>query len=78
MKSKKITKKLILNKKTVADLNNGDMKNAHGGGELKITIEWTNCTDCPATFSCGGTCLNTCAASCGQSASPPCHCGFLP
>jgi len=31
MKTKKFSKKLTLNKKTVADLNSKEMKDAHGG-----------------------------------------------
>ncbi|MCP5106757.1 MAG: hypothetical protein GY950_25455 [bacterium] len=31
MKLKKFNKKLLLNKKTIADLNGGEMKNALGG-----------------------------------------------
>jgi natural product precursor len=40
MKTKKFEKKLSLNKKTIANLNNGDMKHLQGG------IKPTGCT-CP-------------------------------
>ncbi len=64
MKSKKITKKLKLNKKTVADLNHGELKNAHGG-EHKST-QLSNCLLC--TDTCAASCPNTCAASCPMTA----------
>jgi len=32
MKTKNFSKKLTLNKKTVAHLNEGELKNIHGGG----------------------------------------------
>lgn len=58
MKAKKLTKKLNLNKKTVAHLNSGDMKDVQGG--IGITVRWTNCIDCSGTcgFSCVGTCVS--------------------
>lgn len=55
MKSKKITKKLILNKKTVADLNHGELKNALGG--VPFTIEGSNCLAC--TVTCADSCPMT-------------------
>jgi hypothetical protein len=57
MKAKTFGKKLTLNKKTVADLNMGQMKNAHGG--LDCTIHRTNCLAC--TYTCANTCAYTCA-----------------
>lgn len=71
MKSKKITKKLNLNKKTVADLNHDQLKNAHGG--FKITVHLTNCLAC--TYTCANTCPNTCV-SCGPTGDIDCPCGF--
>lgn len=39
MKTKKFTKKLAINKNTVAHLDNSDMDNAKGG-YVKTTIQW--------------------------------------
>jgi len=49
MKTKIFNKKLSLNKKTVADLNNKEMQGVHGGAEtVERTICITKCaTDCP-------------------------------
>ena len=68
MKSKTLKRKLSLNKKTVADLNMGKMKNAYGG--IKYTIPETNCILCTGTcpFTCEGTCV-----SCGTE-YPFCVC----
>jgi hypothetical protein len=60
MKPKAFSKKLVLNKKTIARLNNGDMKHAYGGTAAAFAIgdatECTNCTwtgDCCQTYTCG-------------------------
>lgn len=53
MKTKKISKKLGLNKKTVAHLNSHQLAEIRGG-------DCTCCPTCPATCE-GATCL-TCAA----------------
>lgn len=45
MKSKTFSKKLILNKKTVADLNNKGMKGLVGGGP-GLLLTCLTCTDC--------------------------------
>jgi natural product precursor len=50
MKTKKLNKRLSLNKKTIADLNKGELKHVHGGN---IIVK-------PATLTaamCGGTCV---------------------
>jgi hypothetical protein len=65
MKSKKITKKLNLNKKTVADLSLGELKNANGG--FGLTIDRTNC------LACSYTCV-----SCGPTGEDVCPCPFPP
>jgi len=70
MKTKKITKKLSLNKKTVADLNHGELKNAQGG--YGPSVNYSNCLAC--THSCGGTCLNTCHPSDCPTGDPWCGC----
>lgn len=47
MKTKNFSKRLVLNKKTVANLNNHDMKNIYGGRETGATECVTNCqTNC--------------------------------
>jgi hypothetical protein len=51
MKSKKVfRKKLVLTKKTVADLNNTDLRKVHGGGRITVVITRciTNCIMCPS------------------------------
>jgi len=58
MKAKKITKKLSLNKKTVADLNHGELKNAQGG--YGLSVNYSNCLAC--THSCVATCV-TCTSN---------------
>ncbi|MCX6582941.1 MAG: class I lanthipeptide [Candidatus Aminicenantes bacterium] len=52
MKSKVIGKKLALNKKTIADLKTGKMKDVYGGGDVTV----------PATppIGCTQTCLTNC------------------
>lgn len=55
MKRKVMNKKLALNKSTVADLNNGAMNRALGGGD---TIDDLSCVNnpCPKTQAPGGQC----------------------
>ena len=36
MKTKKFSKKLVLNKKTIADLNKGNMRRAYGGAPTQV------------------------------------------
>jgi hypothetical protein len=53
MKSKKIDKKLFLNKTTVANLNNGEMTDIHAGGvDYKETLENSCCLICGGTTTC--------------------------
>lgn len=49
MKSKTFSKKLILNKKTVADLNDRGMKGLVGGGPGLLPTCLT-CTDCSPSY----------------------------
>lgn len=49
MKSKVYVKKLTLNKKTIADLKSGKMREVYGGGD--ITVPATPPIGC--TLSCG-------------------------
>jgi natural product precursor len=45
---KKVTKKLTLNKKTIADLENKEMRKANGGGAPTFyTLCQTDCLRCP-------------------------------
>ena len=46
MKTKKFQKKLTLNKKTIVDLNNGEMKGAQGGADEPSIPPFF----CPITF----------------------------
>ncbi len=51
MKTKKtVDKKLVLNKKTIAHLEHGDLANIRGGGRITIlrTKCVTNCMMCPS------------------------------
>jgi natural product precursor len=65
MKTRTFSKKLTLNKKTIADLNNGDMKSIHGGGDkpdISILFEI-----CPTDVTCctgGGDSVVVCCPSC--------------
>jgi natural product precursor len=43
MKPKNFSKKLILNKKTIADLNNKKMKDVLGGGTMPWTCPYPRC-----------------------------------
>ncbi len=54
MKAKKFNKKLSLNKKTVANLNNGQMNDVLGG------VHKTTTTAPFCQFSCVDTCRITC------------------
>jgi hypothetical protein len=49
MKPKKIEKKLFLNKKTIAHLNNGQLGKAKGGGD---TTSCDTCETCQTNCSC--------------------------
>ena len=58
MKTKKLEKKLVLNKKTIADLINNEMKKVHGG--VSVDTCWTDCRSRCATDDCCGTLLKEC------------------
>jgi len=57
MKEKNFNKKLSINKKTVADLNNVQLGRVMGYGRITI-FETCSCVSCPAS------CLGTCDTSC--------------
>jgi hypothetical protein len=71
MKQKKFNKKLILNKKTIANLNNGEMKDVNGG---KDDISNSLCITCfTCDTDCGATCFGvTCPTRTGTPQSNPC------
>lgn len=62
MKTKKISKKLTLNKKTIAHLDPKELKGLHGG------VTGTHCvSDCV----CTGSCENTACPPCFNDSTPP-------
>jgi hypothetical protein len=68
MKPKKVEKKLFLNKKTVADLNNRQMTHLRGGIATGDTVEVCCYTKtCHCTDSC-----NTCYTDCDQDSCEIC------
>ena len=61
MKQKKIDTKLVLNKRTVFNLNHDEMKDVYGGADTGFTVCVSNCvTNC----TCAATRNNTCYMSC--------------
>jgi hypothetical protein len=85
MKTKKFEKKLVLNKKTIVDLNSGMMGNVHGGEEPdhgwtvfpSCYLGPTDCPDCTAPSGCVtncGTCAtcDTCVTNCGTCGEISC------
>lgn len=58
MKSKKIDKKLFLNKTTVANLNNAEMSDIYAGVDNKETLENSCCLICGGTTTCPSESLN--------------------
>lgn len=56
MKARKFSKKLVLNKKTIANLNNGEMRIAYGGAPTQIPVppspETKTCDPPPDPTSC--------------------------
>lgn len=65
MKTKSFDRKLTLNKKTIADLNNGEKAGIHGGGikpDISVIFEI-----CPTEVTCcsgGGDSVYICCPSC--------------
>lgn len=51
MKQKRIEKKLVLNKKTVADLSRVDMDSARGGTIYSV-FWWQSCYTCQTCLEC--------------------------
>ena len=54
MKTKKLSKKLVTNKKTIANLNASNMNNVKGGVHDSHTCEYGTC-GCGYTVACGST-----------------------
>ena len=72
MKSQKFSKKMVLNKSTISNLNNQEMSGAVKGGgtgdcpSLNETNCNTRCTNCYTycyMVTCAGTCYNTCSCN---------------
>ncbi len=63
MKTKKISNKLRLNKKTIANLNSRDMNRLKGGDETTKFTCYTEC--CTDYISCGEETCRTCVSLCG-------------
>jgi hypothetical protein len=57
MKPKALKKRLVLNKKTIADLGNKKMVDVHGGFETNTRCEGTSCG---LVRICPWTCIDTC------------------
>lgn len=62
MKPKKFSNKLILNKKTITNLNQGDLGAVRGGNKTGITCVPRGCDT--VFFSCEESACPTCAPSC--------------
>jgi hypothetical protein len=64
MKTKNLNQKLVLNKRTIDNLNNKEMSAIHGGaitmdtcGETKTCASYVRCTEiCVCTTRCSTTC----------------------
>jgi hypothetical protein len=63
MKTKKMSKKLVLTKKTVADLNSQEMTRVFGGASVLPTC-LTDCDRSRCNSDCGGTCGTMCTTCC--------------
>ena len=71
MKTKKFEKKLFFNKKTIADLNNGELKNVHAGEQsLAYQKVDTEVVGCPTAIPCTAAYTN-----CFSNYPVACQCG---
>jgi hypothetical protein len=68
MKTKKFNKKLTLNKKTISNLENGQMKDAYGGAPSDIYYKQTGPIDPPPPVYTCYSCPN-----CPVSICPDCY-----
>ena len=72
MKPRNFERRLSLNKKTISNLNNGQMGNVNGGGPgptafpCEFTVHYTYCGTCPTEPPTCNTCV-TCATCDGQN-----------
>lgn len=73
MKTKKFEKKLVLNKKTIANLGNNELGNALGGGIPDPTGYTCLVETCPTDC---GTCY-TCPTECNGCSDPPILCNTV-
>ena len=64
MKTKKFNKKLGLNKKTIADLNEPDMQSLRGGTQSYDTCGFTRIWECPTDFTCTHPVMCKCTCLC--------------
>jgi natural product precursor len=67
MKTKKFNKILVLNKETVSNLNDNEMKSVNGGGIMSAITGCTSCMSISCLFICESipvctiqNCTNTC------------------
>ena len=74
MKTKKFEKKLVLNKKTIAHLGNGELNVAKGGA--LVTKEGPSCAPCPATNPTCFTVCPTCFTVCPATGDPCLVCAY--
>lgn len=75
MKTKKLTKKLALNKSTVAHLNNSEKKSIKGGCAytyISACDTRTECLSLPPAYICPSTPGNICATPPTDSGDPCC------
>lgn len=66
MKSKKLNRKLVLRKQTIANVNRNEMNVLKGGvcTDLGTTCPAVGCDTNTIRPSCGGSCDTMCAGSC--------------
>lgn len=70
MKTKNFNKKLSLNKKTISNLNYGQMGNVNGGGN---DIDRNTSAADPCRVTCDTSCIHTlCGASCYTQCNSAC------
>lgn len=59
MKTKKVSQKLTLNKKTIVSLNNSDLNPVKAGGAT-YTCMFTEAGSCPSDCTCPTDCISSC------------------
>lgn len=58
MKTKRFSKKLKLNKKTIADLKSNEMTDVHGGELAPRSYPYTGCYVCLPDTASGNPCIH--------------------